>query len=661
MVTTNHFQRTEVPVASPRVTSTAVLQHERVADAIRRTQGWLLEQQHAAGYWVGELEADVTVSAGYVPLMHFMTGSVDAQRQQKIITFVKSKQLPDGSWSTYYGGPGDVNVSIQAYFGLKLAGVSAEEPFMQRACQFVRSKGGVSQANVITKIWLALFGQFDWRGVPTIPPEIIFLPHWFYFNIYEFASWSRETIVALMVVIAQQPVCAVPASAQISELYVEPEGERVPKVGKADKLLSWETFFLGMDRLFKRWERLPFKPGRRLALREAEQWIVAHQEADGSWGGIMLPWVYSLFALKSLGYTTKHPVIARGLAGLEDFIVEDETTFRLQPAVSPVWDTAWSIIALRESGLPADHPALCNAARWLLAHEIRAGGDWQIKNPETEPGGWSFEFENNWYPDLDDAPVVARALYSLHLDTEDEHPKADAIRRALAWIMSMQSDDGGWAAFDKNNNKQILAHTPFSDFMSPLDPTCADVTAHVVELLAALGRSDARAIEYLKRTQEHDGAWYGRWGVDYLYGTGLTLAGLAAAGEHSCQDYVQRAVAWIMSRQNADGGWGETCRSYENADPAYRGSGPSTASQTAWALLGLIASGAAHSRAVQAGIDYLLRTQQADGTWQEDDYTGTGFPKAFYLRYDLYRIYFPLLALARYRVSTMGAMPNSSE
>jgi squalene-hopene/tetraprenyl-beta-curcumene cyclase len=626
-----------------------------VEPAIKRTQDYLLRTQSEKGCWVGELEADASVGAGYIPLMYFMTGSVDPERQQKVVNYVKSKQSADGSWSSYCNGPGDLSVTIQNYFALKLAGISPEESFMKQAQEFVLAHGGIIKANVLTKIWLAIFGQYDWRGTPSLPTEIILFPNWFYINIYEFASWSRATIMALMIVLARKPVCPVPESADISELYVEPEDGRNYSLGRAEKAFSWKSFFLRLDRLFKVWERLPVKPFHNLALRRTEQWVVEHQEADGSWGGIMLPWVYSLIALKSLGYSLDHPVIARGMKGLEGFIVEDSDTLWLQPATSPVWDTAWAVIALSESGLSADHPVLVKAARWLLKEEIRVGGDWQVKNPKTEPGCWAFEFENDLYPDIDDTAVVARALCKVRLSEQEERHKAEAIKRGLRWTLSMQSDDGGWGAFDRNNNREILAHIPFADFMTPLDPTSPDVTAHAIELLGEIKLDNSslrRALSYLKREQESDGAWYGRWGVNYIYGTGLVLAGLQTNGEDMKQEHIRQAVSWLESHQNDDGGWGETCRTYE--DPSCRGIGPSTASQTAWALLGLLAAGEGTSQIVPKGISYLLKTQQEDGSWREDAYTGTGFPRAFYLRYDLYRIYFPLMALARYRASLKG-------
>lgn len=645
--------RRRVPQVADKIAATTLplnIDKQALEQAIKGLQDYLLRIQSQEGYWVGELEADVTVTAGYIPLMYFMTGKVDPIKQQKVINYARSKQRADGSWGTYYGGPGDLSVTIQAYFALKLAGVSAEEPFMRRARHFILSHGGITRSNTLTKVWLALFGQFDWQGTPSMPPEIILLPNWFYLNIYEFASWSRATIVALMVVLTEKPTCHVPEHARVSELYVEPEGNRDYSLGKLEKGFSWRNFFLLLDRFFKTWEKLPFRPGRKLALRKAEKWIVDHQEADGSWGGIMLPWVYSLFALKSLGYPLDHPVIAKGLKGLESFVVEDNSTLRLQPATSPVWDTAWAMIALSESGLSPSCPALIKAAYWLLKEEIRTSGDWQVKNRKTEPGCWAFEFENDLYPDIDDTAVVPRALLKVKLPQTDEDRKTDAIKRGMRWVISMQSRNGGWAAFDRNNNKRFLLHIPFADFMTPLDPTSPDVTAHAVELLGELNADSfslERALTYLKNCQESDGAWYGRWGVNYIYGTGLVLAALQAAGEDMKQSYVRRAVSWLEACQNSDGGWGETCHTYE--DPLCRGKGPSTASQTAWALLGLIAAGEHAGNAVRKGINYLINTQKEDGTWQEDAYTGTGFPKAFYLRYDLYRVYFPLIALARYK------------
>lgn len=617
--------------------------------AVERTQTYLLERQSEDGYWVGDLEADASVSAGYISIIYYMTGKIDPIKAEKMVTAVTRLQNSDGSWSAYYGGPGDLSVCIQVYLGLKLAGVTHQSASMRRAQEYILRKGGIGKANVITKIWLALFGQFDWRDTPSVPPEIIYFPHGSPFNIYDCASWSRQTILALSIVTTRQPTCQMPPNFTLDELYLEPPEERRYPIGKANRPFSWKNFFLQIDRLLKLWARLPLQPGRGRALRKVEQWIIDRQEADGSWGGIMLPWIYSLAALKSLGYPLHHPVIHLGLKGIDDFLVETEHTLLLQPAESPVWDSAWTTIALAESGLAPDHPALRRAARWLLSKEIRHPGDWRVNNPKTTPGGWAFEFENNNYPDMDDSAVAPRALRRVKLSGSGEREKGAAIQRALDWVLAMQSIDGGWAAFDRDNTKQFLAEVPFADFISPLDPTCSDVTAHVIELISEMDccqQERQRAVAYLQATQEADGAWYGRWGVNYIYGTGLALEGLAAAGETADQPYIRRAIDWLLSTQNQDGGWGETCETY--ADPQLRGRGTSTASQTAWSLIGLMPFLEKSHPAVQRGIAYLLESQQADGSWIEPQFTGAGFPKVFYLRYDMYRIYFPLLALARF-------------
>jgi len=621
-----------------------------VIQAIKRTQDYLLSIQHPQGYWQGELLADASVSAGYISLMFYMSGQVDPIRKNKVINKALDEQNVDGSWSAFYAGPGDLSASIQTYLGLRLANIQAEEPFMQKASQFIRSKGGIERANLITKVWLALFGQYDWNLIPSIPPEIIFLPNWFAINIYEFASWSRATIIALTILLTNKPVCEKAKQIQMEELFIQIPDQSAHEKQETVGLFSWKQFFQSLDWVLKIYNKFPYHPGRKKALQQVEEWILDHQEADGSWGGIMLPWIYSMYALKSLGYDLEHPVIERAIAGLEDFILEDDQKLTLQPAVSPVWDTAWTIIALSDSGLPANHTALTKAAEWLLSKEISHKGDWVIKNPHTQPGGWSFEFHNKWYPDLDDSAVVPQALSRVVLPEKQHLKKEQAIKQALNWILEMQSSNGGWAAFDRDNNQGILTHAPFADFISPLDPTCADVTAHVVEFLQrenVKGEKINQAVDYLRSTQEQDGAWYGRWGVNYLYGTALALSCLASAGEDPQQDYIQKAITWLISRQNSDGGWGETCYTY--IDPTQRGSGDSTASQTAWVLIGLIASKETNHPSVIKGIEYLVQSQHSDGTWREDYFTGSGFPKVFYLRYDLYRIYFPLIALARFQ------------
>ncbi len=621
---------------------------KQLDSAVRSAQNQLLRRQQPDGYWAGKLEGDASTTAGHIPLMFYLFGWVDPQRKRKVIEYVRRNQNEDGSWPTHYAGPGDLDVSIQCYFAMKLAGVAAGEPWLEKARDFILAKGGVSKANAFTKIWLAVFGQFDYQGVPSIPPEVIYFPKNFFFNIYEFASWSRETLIALAIVLTKKPVCAVPENARLEELFLEPPGERQFSPGKVGNPFTWRGFFLIADRIFKWYERFSWHPGREQALRKVENWIVEHQEADGSWGGILLPWIYALFGLKSLGYPLEHPVMALGIEGFEDFIIEDGEDFCFQPATSPVWDTAWSVIALRELGLEATHRSLTRAAGWLLEKEIRMAGDWRVKNPEIKPGGWSFEFKNDWYPDLDDSALVPRALLRAGLKGDAVVRRSEAVKRAVNWVVGMQSKNGGWGAFDRDNDLQALTQVPFADFLTPLDPTCADVTAHALEFLAEVNQADEarrRGVAYLKRSQESDGSWYGRWGINYVYGTGLALTGLAAAGEDIRQGIVLRALDWLTSHQNPDGGWGETCMTY--SDPSLRGLGASTASQTSWALLGFAAAGQADAPSARRGVKYLVSTQLEDGSWEEPYFTGTGFPRVFYLRYDYYRLYFPLLALSR--------------
>ena len=626
--------------------------------AIERAQAYLLRHQHAEGYWWAELESNVTITAEYLLLTYFL-GAWDATRSRRMAGYLLQQQRPDGTWAVYYGGPGDLNTTIEAYFALKLAGHSPDEPCMRRAREFILSQGGIARSRVFTRIWLALFGQYDWRALPVMPPEVMLLPSWSPFNIYAFACWARETIVPLLVVMTLKPHCALPQGAGVDELYCDPADRRRATFRFDRRPLTWRNFFLVTDRVLRLLERFPWKPARRAALRRAEDWIVAHQETDGSWGGIQPPWVYSLIALHCLGHGLEHPVMSRGLRGFEGFGMEEGDAFHIQPCVSPVWDTALAAIALLDSGLRPDHPALQQAARWLLKEQVLTGGDWQVKAQSVEPGGWAFEFENDLYPDTDDTAEVIMALRRIRLPEQAEAEKA--IERGVRWLLAMQSRNGGWASFDVDNTRRFVTRIPFADFGATIDPPSEDVTAHVVELLGLLrkggdslrtgsnGRSLRRALAYLQRCQEPDGAWFGRWGVNYVYGAGAVLPALHAAGEDMAQAYVRRAVDWLETHQNPDGGWGETCASYDN--PGLRGRGPSTASQTAWALLGLLAArpSAQADPAVRRSIGYLLGSQTEEGDWEEPHFTGTGFPRDFMLKYHFYRVYFPLSALGRYR------------
>ena len=652
---------------------------ESVETTIHRSQRYLLSVQYPEGYWWGELESNPTMEAEYLLLTYFLD-SVDLERWRKAANYILSRQREDGSWCQYFGAPGDVSTSVECYFALKLAGVSPDTTAMGKAREFILSRGGVPKVRIFTKIWLCLFGQWNWEGTPMMPPEIMFLPSWLPFNIYEFSSWARATIVPMTIILSERPVHAIPDWAGIDELYPNTRDNTDYSLPKPKSLIGWSRFFYVADKLLRVYQRIPVKPGRRKAIKNAAQWIVSHQEADGSWGGIQPPWVYSLIALKHLGYATDHAVIQRGLEGFEGFGIEEAATWRLQACVSPVWDTCLVMIALLDSGMAPGDPAIQSATRWILKEQIVSGGDWQVKVKNTEPGGWAFEFDNDIYPDVDDAAEVIMALIGARLDGEDEISKSEAIRRGVEWTLAMQCRNGGWASFDKDNDKGYIAKMPFSDFGEILDPPSVDVTAHVVEMLGKLGYGKdfpavKRAYRYIRDEQEPDGSWFGRWGVNYTYGTGAVLPALEAIGEDMEQPYIRRAVDWLIDHQNPDGGWGESCGSY--VDSALRGEGPSTPSQTGWALLALTAAlgtDAVNHEATIRGIRYLANTQQEDGSWDEPYFTGTGFPgygvgqrlkrlpvagepgyqglempAGFMINYHMYRNLWPLMALGRYQ------------
>ena len=640
---------------------------DAVSKAVSRSQAYFARTQAPEGYWWGELESNSTMEAEYLMLTHFL-GIGDEDTWRKLANHLLKTQREDGTWGQYYGSPGDLSTSVECYFALKLAGVSPSTPRMVKAREFILSKGGVPQARVFTKIWLALFGQWDWKRVPAIPPEMALLPSWFPMNLYDFSSWARATMLPLSIVLTHRPLCRIPDSVAIPELF--------PSVQvKPDVLLSLRSMmgvdvvFHMADRMFRWYNRLPWHPMRRIATRRAVKWIVEHQEEDGSWGGIQPPWVYSLIALKVLGYDVDHPVMRKGIEGFRGFTIEDDDTMRVQACVSPVWDTCIAMVALEDSGLPPDSPILRRAGEWLIRAQVADGGDWQVRAKDTTPGGWAFEFANSAYPDIDDTAEALIALKQVNLD--DPERQREAMRRGAEWILGMQSKNGGWAAFDRDNTLKVVATIPFADFGEMIDPPSADVTAHVVEALVRVGYPAdmgpmRQAARYLWSEQEEDGPWFGRWGVNYIYGTGAVLPALKAMGEDMNTGAVRRTVAWLVAHQNEDGGWGESCASY--ADLALAGQGPSSASQTSWALLALLAAGESDSDAVRRGIEYLVATQREDGTWEEPWFTGAGFPgygvgsrskrtrsqgvelpSGFMIKYHLYRNYWPLMALGRFR------------
>ena len=622
--------------------------------AIERTRDFFFREQLPGGYWWAELESNVTITSEYIMLFHFL-GIVDKVRERKLANYILSKQTPEGFWTLWHNGPGDLSTTIEAYFALKLAGYPAEQPEMAKAREFILANGGILKSRVFTKIFLAMFGEFSWLGVPSMPVELMLLPDWAYLNVYEFSSWARATIIPLSLVMAERPVCKVPPWARVQELYIRPPRPIDYTFTKEDGILTLKNFFIGVDHLLKVYESSPIRPFKKKAIATTEQWILEHQEPTGDWGGIQPAMLNSILALHCLGYANDHPAITKGLEALANFCIEDEESIVLQSCVSPVWDTALALVAMQEADVPTDHPALVKAAKWLLDLEVRRKGDWQVKSPELEPGGWAFEFLNDWYPDVDDSGFVIMAIKNIKA-TDSKH-KDQAIKRGIAWCLGMQSQNGGWGAFDKDNTKHMLNKIPFADLEALIDPPTADLTGRMLELMGNFKYSKnnpiaVRALEFIKKEQEPEGPWWGRWGVNYIYGSWSVLCGLEAIGEDMSQPYIKNAVNWFKSKQNIDGGWGEVCESY--FDRSLMGSGPSTASQTAWALLALFAAGEAASAAATRGVEYLLAHQKQDGTWDEDAFTGTGFPKFFMIKYHIYRNCFPLTALGKYRRLTAG-------
>ena len=617
-------------------------------EAIRRAQEYLLSLQHAEGYWLGELEADSTLTSEYIMLRHFLD-RVDRDRERKAANYLRARQLPDGGWDLFPGSPSDISATVKGYFALKLVGHSADEPFMLRARENILAKGGVTKVNVFTKIALALFGQYDWQGVPTMPVEIMLLPRWSYFNLYEVSYWSRTVMVPLLILMDIKPVCPVPPEAGIDELYIPSRAAADLRFPLTDELLSWKNFFIGLDTVLPGLERWAPRPFRARARQHALAWMLMRM-GSGGLGGIYPAMANAVMALHTLGYSEDHPKMAEGLKEIELLGIEEADRFHLQPCLSPVWDTSLAMNALVESGLAPDHPALGTATTWLLQEQILRRGDWQVKRPNLPAGGWPFQFRNDFYPDTDDSAMVLMALKKVQMPGRTNFQQA--IDRGLTWFLGMQSENGGWGSFDAGNVRFVLNHIPFADHGALLDPPTEDLAGRGLETLGTCGESPvhpeaARALAFIKETQCANGSWYGRWGANYIYGTWSVLRGLGAIGEDFNAPYVRRAVRWLEGCQNADGGWGETLLSY--TDPALAGKGESMPSQTAWALLGLLAVGEARSSAVARGIRYLLETQQPDGSWDDPFWNGTGFPRVFFLKYHLYPVYFPLWALGVYR------------
>lgn len=650
-----------------------------VRDAIRRTREWLLARQHADGYWVGELEGDTILESEYLLLLAFL-GQHHTDRAHRCARYLLSKQLPGGGWPIYPEGGVDVSVSVKAYFALKLTGHDPNSYPMQRAREAIMAHGGADAVNSFTRFYLALLGQISYDQCPAVPPEMLLLPKWLPVNIYRMSAWSRTILVPLSIMWAHRPVRQLDPREGIAELFLKKPADwpapRCPGREQDPALLSWDTFFCGIDRGLKFCERRDWVPLRKRALAKARAWMLERFSNSDGLGAIFPPMIWSIVALKCLGYDDESSELQYCYKHLDELAIEEGDTARLQPCKSPVWDTAITLRALESAGVSPNSSEARKAIDWLLDQEISHAGDW-AEYVDVPPSGWCFEHANEHYPDVDDTAMALMALRTQFDETKREETLelqltltgkaataragrqqaisvdriAAAIGRGEAWLLAMQNRDGGWGAFDRDNDCQFLCHVPFADHNAMIDPSTPDLAGRVLETLGQLGRKVGqpcvdRAVRFIRRTQEADGSWFGRWGVNYIYGTWQVLSGLAEVGVQATDPAIVAAVNWLVAHQQPSGGWGESPETY--AKPQLRGQGPTTASQTAWALLGLMAAGQQDHPAVARGIRYLLIEQRADGTWHEPQFTGTGFPQVFYLRYHMYPIYFPLLALSRW-------------
>lgn len=667
--------------------------------AVERTRDRLLGLQQPDGHWCAELQGDTILESEYILLLAFL-GQGQSQRAKEAAAYMLDQQSPAGGWAMFPGGPLEISGSVKAYLALKITGHDPQAEYMIRARKAILHAGGMEKVNSFTRYYLAMLGLIPYDLCPAVPPEMILLPLWAPFNIYEMSAWSRTIIVPLSLLWACQPCTMLPPEHQIDELYATPKKSLPRTIGGVNHegptrgWINWTRFFQRVDRLIKFGERLSIKPLRKRAIQLCENWILQRLEKSDGLGAIFPPIVWTLIGLRCLGYKDDSPVIASQFAELEKLVIRDVDSHgiakvRLQPCLSPVWDTAIATIALRDAGVCRHDPAIRKSLEWILSKEVKQQGDWALRNPKLEPGGWYFEYNNEFYPDVDDTCMVLITLgrclpegvgqdWTMELfddraiqdpkgpvvfsgrsataeqaiaELEAAAPMVHAMRRGVRWLKAMQSRDGGWGAFDANNTREVLTKVPFADHNAMIDPSTADITARVLESFAGLGiRPDSevhqRALDFIWKDQQPDHCWYGRWGVNYLYGTWQVIVGLVANGVSPSDPRIINGAEWLKNHQQECGGWGETANSYD--DPTLRGTGVPTASQTAWALLGLIAAGEAHSTAVARGVGYLLGTQQPDGTWNETEFTGTGFPRVFYLKYHYYALYFPLMALARY-------------
>ncbi len=618
--------------------------------AIERSVESLLSLQQEDGHWVFELEADATIPAEYILLQHYL-GTIEPELEQRVARYLRITQGGDGGWPLFFGGELDLSASVKAYFALKAAGDPIDAPHMARARAAILARGGARRCSVFTRITLALFGEVPWRAVPVMPVEIMLLPSWFPFHIDKISYWSRTVMVPLLVLMALRPRARNPRGVTIAELFVEPPETVRDWISPTTASPIGHAFAL-LDRMLRLAEPMfPVDPRRR-AIEKAVTFVTERLNGEDGLGGIFPAMTNSLMMFDCLGYPADHPNCLAPAAAIRKLLVFNGEHSYPQPCLSPVWDSALACHALMEVGDTRLTPAIRRAIDWLEDKQVLdTVGDWAATRPGLRPGGWAFQYSNPHYPDLDDTAAVALAL-----DRFDGVRYRPAVDRAAEWVLGMQSRNGGWGSFDADNMHFYLNHIPFADHGALLDPPSVDVSARCVGLLAQLGTPPdhpalVTALAYLRREQEADGSWFGRWGTNYIYGTWSALAGLNAAGIDPGTPEVRRAVAWLVAQQRSDGGWGESGESYSlDAPNASNGEAPySTASQTAWALLGLMAAGEVDHPAAARGIAYLIETQDEDGNWHEPWYTAVGFPRVFYLRYHGYRGFFPLWALARYR------------
>ena len=640
------------PLRVARLTGESALDRA-IADA----RDALINRQAADGHWLFELEADCTIPSEYILMMHYLD-EIDTSLEAKIAAYLRARQGEHGGWPLYYGGALDISCTVKAYFALKLAGDSPDAPHMQRARAAILARGGAARSNVFTRIALALFGEVPWRAVPYIPVEIMLLPGWFPFHLDKVSYWSRTVMVPLFILCTYKPRAKNPRGVHIRELFVTPpERERHYFQLPTDGHRGLARAFFLLDRCARLIDPLIPKAMRKAATRRAESWFIERLNGEDGLGAIFPAMVNALEAMVLLGYPSDHPHRVTAKRALEKLLVLDGEQAYCQPCVSPVWDSALAALAMQEVGDGAAQAAATRALDWLRDRQLfDEPGDWQVKRPDLPGGGWPFQYGNAHYPDLDDTAAIAWAMRR----ADQPSRYGESLRRALDWLVGMQSTNGGFAAFDVDNTHYNLNYIPFADHGALLDPPTSDVTARTVAVLALTQRPQdkaalARAIDFLRKEQEPDGSWFGRWGTNYIYGTWSVLMALALAGISSSDQTVRRAVSWLTGCQNADGGWGESNDSYLPPSQRPRNA-PSNPYQTAWALLGLLSANEVSSSAVSRGIEYLLRTQQEDGLWSDPTFTAPGFPRVFYLKYHGYCAYFPMWALAAYRnLSAPGA------